>query len=134
MLKKIAFVLLFLSISVNAQDTIRVKMNPNERYEKLMLYSIVGASQNYIANASIVFDEFELVIPEGKEAGMYRLYFDVNNGGYFDFIYNHKPVSVTFNPSSPEETAEFDISEESCSSSLFICFDFNYISTNLKSN
>ncbi len=112
MLKEIVIALLLLSISANAQDIIRVRIEPNEQYEKLMLYSIVGASQNYVANTSIVFGEFEFVIPEGNESGMYRIYFDVNNGGYFDFIYNNEPVSVTFNPSSLEKTAVFDISEE----------------------
>ncbi len=111
MLKKLILLLFIATLSVNAQDTIRVKINPVGQFKKVMVYSVVGASQKYIANASLVDGAFKIVIPKGSTSGMYRLYFDVNNG-YFDFIYNQEPVSFTFDADAPEISAVFDVSEE----------------------
>ena len=111
MLKKLIVVLFIATLSVNAQDTIRVKINPVGQFKKVMVYSVIGASQNYIANASLVDDTFKVAIPNGTVSGMYRLYFDVNNG-YFDFIYNQESVSFTIDADAPETSAIFDVSDE----------------------
>ena len=111
MLKKLIIILFIATLSVNAQDTIRVKINPVGQFKKVMIYSVIGASQKYVANASLVDDVFKIVVPKESESGMFRLYFDVNNG-YFDFIYNQESVSVTFDADAPETSAVFDISEE----------------------
>ena len=112
-MKKIVLVaLLILSFTVKSQDTIRVKMTPNEGYKWLMLYKINGAKQQYISKATIENNEFKLPVSKGNATGMYRLYYDMENGGYFDFIYNQESISVSFNPNLPEQTAEFKKSEE----------------------
>lgn len=112
MIKKIFFALFFSSLfAVNAQDTINVKLEPNSGYTWMMLYKIKGAKQEYISNTTSETNEFKLEVPEGKEAGMYRLMYDMENGGYFDFLYDNKPISITFNPNLPEETAQFDESD-----------------------
>lgn len=111
MLKKIIVALFIVTLSTNAQDTIRVKINPVGEFKKVMIYSVIGASQKYIANASLADNEFKLAIPNGSTSGMYRLYFDVNNG-YFDFIFNQESVSFTIESVSPETSAKFDVSEE----------------------
>ncbi len=112
MIKKIFFALFFsFLITANAQDTINVKLEPNSGYTWMMLYKIKGAKQEYISNTTSETNEFKLEVPEGKEAGMYRLMYDMENGGYFDFLYDNKPISITFNPNLPEETAQFDESD-----------------------
>ena len=111
MLKKLIIILFIATLSVNAQDTIRVKINPVGQFKKVMIYSVIGASQKYVANASLVDDVFKIVVPKESESGMFRLYFDINNG-YFDFIYNQESVSFTFDADAPETSAVFDISEE----------------------
>lgn len=112
MIKKIFFALFFSSlITSNAQDTIRVKLEPNNGYKWIMLYKIKGAKQQYISNTESETNEFELVVPEGKKPGMYRLMYDTEHGGYYDFLYDNKPVSITFNPKLPEQTAQFETSE-----------------------
>lgn len=111
MLKKLILLLFIATVSANAQDTIRVKINPVGQFKKVMIYSVNGASQKYIANTSLDGDEFKIAIPKESLTGMYRLYFD-SNKGYFDFIYNKESVSVTFNADAPETSAVFDVSEE----------------------
>jgi thiol-disulfide isomerase/thioredoxin len=112
-MKKIVLVaLLMMSFSIKAQDTIRVKMTPNEGYKWLMLYKINGAKQQYISNTTIENDEFKLPVAEGNATGIYRIFYDMDNGGYLDFVYNQEPISLSFNPNLPEQTAEFEKSEE----------------------
>jgi len=111
MFKKLLILLLFVTTFVTAQDTIRVKINPVEDFKSIIIYSIKGGEQRYIANTSLVDEEFKLEIPEGSPIGMYRLHFGRDNG-YFDFIYNHESVSVKFEATNPEMTAVFDVSEE----------------------
>lgn len=112
MIKNIFIALFLLTFSVKAQDTIRVKMEPNNDYKWMMLYKVSGAKQQYIANTTLKDGAYELVVPKEKKAGIYRLFYDMDNGGFLDFIYNKKPISVTFNPRLPQETAKFEKSEE----------------------
>ncbi|MBV1887665.1 MAG: TlpA family protein disulfide reductase [Urechidicola sp.] len=111
MIKKLALIVLLWSFYVQAQDTIQVKIDSYKVYEKVMLYSVVGSSQKYVGAASLENELFKIAIPENSEPGMYRLYFDANNG-YFDLLYNNESVAVTFDPSDPEATAVFQQSEE----------------------
>ncbi|AOW21312.1 hypothetical protein LPB138_11760 [Urechidicola croceus] len=97
---------------MNAQDTIRVKLDPDNGYKRLMMYKIIGAKQRYISFAEMDEGKFNLIVPKDSGKGIYRLFFDVNNNGYFDFIYNNEPVSMSFNPSSPEYSAQFEESDE----------------------
>lgn len=112
MIKKLVIALLLVSFSANAQDTLRVKMEPNNDYKWMMLYKISGAKQQYVSNTNIENDEYKLEVPENFSAGMYRAFYDMDNGGYLDFLYNKESVSVVFNPSLPEQTAHFENSEE----------------------
>lgn len=112
-MKNIALACLFLvSISIHAQDSLKVKITPNNGYKWMMLYKLNGAKQQYVANTTLENDEFNFVIPENSESGMYRLFYDNENGGYFDVIYNQEAIDVTFDASSPEESAVFAVSEE----------------------
>ena len=45
MIKKLVIALFLVSFSANAQDTLRVKMEPVEGYKWMMLYKINGAKQ-----------------------------------------------------------------------------------------
>lgn len=111
MFKKLLGLVFLLSFSAYTQDTIRIKLDSYKQYDKLMLYRVVGANQKYMANSDLKGGQFEMVLSKDSPVGMYRLYFDSNNG-YFDFIYNHENVTVTFDPSDPEATAVFENSEE----------------------
>ncbi len=112
MIKKLVIALLLVSFSVNAQDSLRVKMEPIEDYKWMVLYKISGAKQQYVSNATIENEEFKLEIPEIFSAGVYRVFYDIDNSRYLDFLYNKESISVTFNPSLPEQTAHFSTSEE----------------------
>ena len=112
MIKKLVIALLLVSFSANAQDTLRVKLEPKESYKWMMLYKINGAKQQYISNSTIENEEFVLPIPEKFSPGMYRVFYDMDNAGYLDFLYNKESISVAFNPNLPEQTAHFSNSEE----------------------
>ena len=113
MIKKIALACLFLvSITIHAQDSLKVKIAPNNVYKWMMLYKLNGAKQQCINLDLQKEEEFNFVIPENSESGMYRLFYDNKNGRYFDVIYNQEAIDVTFDASSPEKSAVFAMSEE----------------------
>ncbi len=77
-----------------------------------MFQKLKGEKKKYVANTTVENEEFNFVIPENSESGMYRLFYDNENGRYFDVIYNQEAIDVTFDASSPEKSAVFAISEE----------------------
>lgn len=51
-------------------------------------------------------------IPQGSEAGIYRLSFNSEVPGYVDFLFDQKDVSLKFDPLNISNTLEFSNSEE----------------------
>ncbi len=114
MIKKIVFTFLMYHISFIffAQDTIKGQMKPVKDFSWVILYQLNGVHQQYIANATVTKGKFELVIPKGKESGMYRILYDNKKNLYLDFIYNHENIDVFFHPDYPSVLAEYKTSEE----------------------
>jgi thiol-disulfide isomerase/thioredoxin len=114
MIKKVFFgLLLFLiGFSLKAQDTIKGQMKPVKDHSWVILYQLKGVHQQYIANATIDNGKFELVIPKGKESGMYRILYDNKKNLYLDFIYNHENINVLFHPDYPSVLAKYKTSVE----------------------
>ncbi len=112
MLKRLLFLFLVTSFCVNAQDSLFVKLSPSKGYNRLMLYKITGVQQEYISNAKSETDIFKFEFPLNSEPGMYRLFFDIQNSGFFEILYNNESISVEFDTKRPEETAKFFSSKE----------------------
>jgi thiol-disulfide isomerase/thioredoxin len=114
MTKKVLFgIFIFLiGFSLKAQDTIKGQMNPAKNFSWVILYQLKGVHQQYIANAAVDNGKFELVIPKGKENGMYRILYDNKKNLFLDFIYNHENVDVIFHPDYPSVLAKYKTSVE----------------------
>lgn len=111
-MKRFLLILLFTSFFINAQDSLFVKLSPNNGYNRLMLYKIKGVQQEYISNAQIENNAFKFEFPLNSEPGMYRLFFDIQNSGFFEVIYNNENISVELNTKNPTETTKFFSSKE----------------------
>lgn len=113
MIKKLALIIFIISSTLQSQNSVSGKMNPiSENYNYVLLYQLKGAKQLYVANATVVDGSFKMSFPENASNGMYRLTYDVNNGGFIDFLYNNESVSLNFDPTFPSGTLEFSVSEE----------------------
>ncbi|UMB59391.1 redoxin domain-containing protein [Lutibacter sp. A80] len=113
MLKKIVLILLFISAAAQSQTFIKGTMSPViSDLEYVILYQLKGSKQLYVANVDIDNGEFTIDFPENSPKGVYRLMYDMNNGGYVDFLYSKESVELKFNPSYPFGTTEFITSEE----------------------
>ncbi len=114
MLRKVifGFACFLFGLSLTAQDTIKGQMKPVKEYSWVILYQLKGVHQQYIANATVDNGKFELVIPKGKETGMYRILYDNKKNLFLDFIYNHENVDVVFHPDYPSVLAEYKKSDE----------------------
>jgi len=112
MFKRLLLLLLLSSFLLNAQDSLFVKLGPNNTYNRLMLYKITGVQQAYISNVKSDKDTFKFEFPTNSESGMYRLFFDIQNSGFFEIIYNNESISVEFDPTNANESAVFTKSKE----------------------
>jgi len=111
MLKKLFSLLLLFTSIINAQYSIKGKMEPANKYTWIILYQLQGAKQNYISNTNIVNGEFNLTMPEKAKTGIYRLVYDMKNRIFIDFIFDNENVTLNFNPKNPNQSAEFKDSE-----------------------
>jgi thiol-disulfide isomerase/thioredoxin len=113
MFKKIWIALLFISVGVQSQNSLTGIVSPkNELVTRVILYQLKGTKQVYISNSKIDNDQFKLEIPQGTEAGMYRLSFSPEVFGFVDFIFNQENISLKFDSRNLSNSVAFLISEE----------------------
>ncbi len=112
MLKKIALLISFITITAQAQKTISGEFTPTDKYSWIMLYKIKGNQQVYVANGAIKDGKFKLSVPETIDKGMMRLVYSMDEGKRIDFIYNKEDISFTCNGDDLENTISFENSEE----------------------
>jgi thiol-disulfide isomerase/thioredoxin len=84
----------------------------NDLVTRVILYQLKGAKQLYISNSKIDNDQFKLEIPQGTEAGMFRLSFTPAGFGFTDFIFSQEDVSLKFDSRNLSNSVEFLTSEE----------------------
>lgn len=113
MLKKLLILFLFISVGVQSQHAITGNISPkNDLVTRVVLYQLKGAKQVYISNSKIENDQFNLEIPKGIPAGMYRLSFTPEVFGFVDFLFNQENVSLKFDSRNRSNSVEFLTSEE----------------------
>jgi len=113
MIKKLVFALILISTTVQSQNFVKGTMSPViEDLEWVILYQLKGAKQIYIANTAIENGKFQLNFLENSPKGMYRLTYDMNNGGFVDILYNNENIELKFDPTFPSGTLEIITSEE----------------------
>ena len=105
---------MFLISSVmQSQTFVKGTMSPViEDLEYVILYQLKGAKQIYVANVDINNGAFKIDFPENSPKGMYRLMYDMNNGGFVDVLYSNEPIELKFDPTFPSGTLQFLTSEE----------------------
>ncbi len=112
MLKRLLLLFLFTSFLSNAQDSLFVKLNSNNDYKQLSLYKVKGVQQSYISNVKSDVNTFKFAFPINSEPGIFRIFFDIQNKGFFEILYNEETISVEFDPVNADETAVFSMSKE----------------------
>jgi thiol-disulfide isomerase/thioredoxin len=112
MYKKILLIFLSFSFVLNAQDTIRGKMNPVKNYNYIILNQLNNVNKKYITNADIKDGAFTLVMPKDSKSGMYRLEYDINNNLFIDILYNNEEIQFEFHPEYPNNLIKFSKSDE----------------------
>ena len=113
MLKKIWIAILFISVGVQSQNSITGIVSPkNDLVTRVILYQLKGAKQVYISNSKIDNNQFKLEIPQGTEAGMYRLSFTPAGFGFADFLFNQENISLKFDSHNLSNSVAILTSEE----------------------
>ena len=113
MLKKLLFSLVLLSCTIQGQTYVKGTINTaNEIGNYAILYQLKGVKQLYIKNDTITNGAFKIAFPENASKGMYRIFYDMKNQAFVDFIYNNENVALHFDATNPDETLNFSVSEE----------------------
>ena len=123
-MKKALILFLFISLSMQAQYSVKGTLHPVKKYTWVLLYKVEGARQVFVKNTTIkkevkpfngknlTVGTFQFDMPADAEPGAYRITYDNRQNGYIDFLYNKEEVEVSFNPGEKETTTVFSKSKE----------------------
>lgn len=112
MIKKIAVLIVLFSFGLQAQHTISGKMTKPAKADWIILYKIDGSEQSFIANTKVKDGRFSFNLTKSDASGIYRLFFQMAQQTYLDFIYNNEEISLSFDPNNPSGTIKFIKSDE----------------------
>ena len=107
MKKSIFGLLLIVPLLITAQFTIKGKLTPSDNFSWLLLYKIIDGKQIYLDNTEIKDSDFEFVLPESENTGVYRVFYQLENQLYVELIYNKEPIEFFFDPYDPVNSIEF---------------------------
>ena len=111
-MKKLFFTLVFISSLLQAQYKVVGTIQESEKYDYAILYKLVGAKQEFVQNTTIKNGSFYFDFDQSVASGMYRIAYNIKNGGFVDFLYNQEDVVFSFDPKDPVNSILFSKSEE----------------------
>ena len=112
MLKRILLFVLFSPFLLYSQYVIKGNINQGENFSWVLLYKVKNGKQIYLDNANVENNAFEFTISESEKPGIFRLYYQIENQQFIEYIYNKENFSFSFNPIFPDKSLKFDGSEE----------------------
>ena len=112
MLYKIFLFVFLTSVSLQAQYSVTGKINSEGNFSWTLLYEIQNGKPVYVENADVKDGQFTFNFTKDQPAGIYRIYYQIEERLYIDFIYNKESVSFTFNPEDPSGSITFSDSDE----------------------
>ncbi len=107
------FIFVFLApLFLYSQHSVKGKIDQGENFSWVLLYKIKDGKQIYIDNADVKNNQFEFTISENEIPGIYRVFYQIENQLYIEFIYNKENIDFVFNPNDPVESLKFNSSAE----------------------
>ena len=112
MFSRLLLLIFLISTSLQAQYTLTGKINSKGNFSWVLLYEIQNAKPVYVENANVKDGRFTFNFTKDQPAGIYRIYYQIEERLYVDFIYNKESVDFTFNPEDPAGSIIFSTSKE----------------------
>ncbi|QMU66034.1 MAG: redoxin domain-containing protein [Flavobacteriaceae bacterium] len=123
-MKKIVVFLLLTSALVQGQYKISGTLSPSKDFKNAYLYKIEGTNQLYLRNVAVkkdtlqrnaqqvIVDSFEFLFNDNDTPGYYRIAYDLQKGGFVDFLFNKEDIVFSIDLSLPRPFVEFQKSKE----------------------
>ncbi len=112
MSKKFFILFIFFSTIVSAQYSINGTIAPKENFKWILLYKLENGKQTFVDNVTVENGNFIFRLSEDQPIGIYRAYYQIENGLYVEFLYNKEEVNFTFNANNPTDSIRFLSSDE----------------------
>ncbi len=112
MTKHLLLLLVLIPAYLHAQYAIKGNLNPGDNFSWILLYKIKDGKQIYMDNAEVNNGTFEFNISESESPGIYKVFYQLENQLYVEFIFNKENVEFTFDPYDPLSTIDFLNSKE----------------------
>ena len=112
MIKRVLLLVVLIPAYLQAQNTIKGMLSPSDNFSWILLYKIKDGKQIYLDNAEVDNGVFEFSIPESEHPGVYKVFYQLENQLYVEFIFNEENVEFTFDPYDSLNTINFLESDE----------------------
>ena len=112
MIKQLLFLLVLIPAILQAKYTIKGTLTPSDNFTWILLYKIKDGKQIYLDNTEVNNGAFEFILPESETPGIYKLFYQLENQLYIEFIFNKENIELTFDPNDPLYTTVFLESDE----------------------
>lgn len=117
-MRKILLLFVLVSSTMYGQYKISGTISPVNDYQNALLYKVEGARQVYLKNAKIKKGidlskgTFELTFSNDMVPGSYRITYDLQRGGFIDFLFNKENVTLSIDTSQEQPIVSFEKSKE----------------------
>ena len=112
MIKRFLLLLVLIPSFLQSQHSIKGMLTPSENFSWILLYKIKDGKQIYLDNAEVNNGAFEFTIPASENPGVYKVFYELENQLYVEFIFNKENVEFTFDPYDPANSMDFLESNE----------------------
>ena len=112
MIKQLLILLVLIPAYLEAQNTIKGNLTTTDNFTWILLYKIKDGKQIYLDNTEVNNGSFEFTIPESESPGIYKVFYQLENQLYVEFIFNRENVELSFDPYDPLYTTVFLESDE----------------------
>ncbi len=112
MIKQCFLLFMLLPFLGIAQFQIKGKLDSEKEFTWILLYKIENGKPIYLQNAEVNQGAFSFTLDASQPAGIYRLYYELENQLFVELLYNKENINFIFSPENPLKSLKIISSDE----------------------